>query len=215
MANVPISNLTTTWNAAGTTFTGLKLNVTDTASAAASLLADFQVGGVSKFNITKAGALSSAVDASNGSPLAIYQAVSTNTGVSLGNAGSNPEVGISVGGASFYLGKAGLNSFGRPICVTSNVSNPQANGFSLYADAANTLAQRNSTAAQTFRLYNTYTDASNYTRLSIGFAAGNCSIKPENAGTGSAANLLISGLPTSNPGPGILWNNAGVVNVGT
>lgn len=49
------SGLAQTWNAAGTTFTGLKLNVTDTASASGSLLIDLQVGGASKFKVTKAG----------------------------------------------------------------------------------------------------------------------------------------------------------------
>lgn len=48
---------TATWNAAGVTFTHLKTNVTDTASAAGSLLMDLQVGGVSKFNIQKDGTI--------------------------------------------------------------------------------------------------------------------------------------------------------------
>jgi hypothetical protein len=42
----------------GTTFTHWFANVTDTNSAAGSLLVDLQVGGVSKFNVTKAGAIS-------------------------------------------------------------------------------------------------------------------------------------------------------------
>ncbi|MEW6212375.1 MAG: hypothetical protein AB1631_28880 [Acidobacteriota bacterium] len=46
-----------TWNAGGVTFTGWKLNVTDTASAAGSLLMDLQVGGVSKAKVDKAGNL--------------------------------------------------------------------------------------------------------------------------------------------------------------
>ena len=60
-------------------------------------------------------------------------------------------------------------------------------------DAANTLAQRNSTNAQTFRLYNTYTDASNYERLSIDWSttANTATISTQNAGTGSARNLAI------------------------
>ena len=44
---------TATWNAAGVTFTALKLNVTNTASAAASLLIDLQVDSVSKFKVDK------------------------------------------------------------------------------------------------------------------------------------------------------------------
>ena len=52
-----IYNLTDTWSAGGTTFTAVKMNVTDTASAAGSLLMDLQVGGVSQASITKGGVL--------------------------------------------------------------------------------------------------------------------------------------------------------------
>jgi hypothetical protein len=53
----PALDHTATWNAGGVTFTNLKSNVTDTASAAASLLADLQVGGASKFRVDKTGAV--------------------------------------------------------------------------------------------------------------------------------------------------------------
>lgn len=49
-------NLAGTWNTSGTP-TAIKLNVTDTASNASSLLQDWQVGGVSKLRLTKAGVL--------------------------------------------------------------------------------------------------------------------------------------------------------------
>jgi hypothetical protein len=46
--------------------------------------------------------------------------------------------------------------------------------------------------------------------------AGVARIQPTGNGTGATGNVLhISGLPTSNPGPGILWNDAGTVKVGT
>lgn len=54
-ANAPVLDLTQTWNLAGTTFTGLKLNVTDTASSVASSLAEFQVGGVTVVRLAKSG----------------------------------------------------------------------------------------------------------------------------------------------------------------
>jgi hypothetical protein len=57
MTTQNIYQLTDTWNSAGTTFTGIGLSVTDTASAAASLLIDLQVGGTSRFNITKGGVI--------------------------------------------------------------------------------------------------------------------------------------------------------------
>lgn len=87
----------------------------------------------------------------------------------------------------------------------------------LYRDSAANLALRDGTNAQTFRTYGTYTDSSNYRRVAISMTtAGVASITPEGDGTGSSGNVLhISGLPTSNPGPGILWNNAGTPAIGT
>lgn len=55
MAN--IYDMADTWNDAGTAFTAIKMDVTDTASDAASLLLDLQVGGISMMKLSKAGAL--------------------------------------------------------------------------------------------------------------------------------------------------------------
>jgi len=54
-SSTPVMDAAQTWNSGGVTFTGMKLNVTDTASASASLLADLQVGGTSFFNVRKDG----------------------------------------------------------------------------------------------------------------------------------------------------------------
>ena len=51
-----IYDLTDTWNAGGTTFNAIKMNVTDTASAAASKLVSLQVGGAERFGVRKDGA---------------------------------------------------------------------------------------------------------------------------------------------------------------
>lgn len=117
----PVFNLTQTWNAGAVTFTGFKFNVTDTASAAASMLLDLQVGGSSKFQVTK-----------------------------------------------------GAGAF-----------------FSL-----NAVELRNSTSAQTFRVYNTYTDASNYERGFMRWASNVLEIGAEQAGTGGYRNLKLLGATT-------------------
>ncbi len=52
---VNIFDLTDTWNDSGTVFNFLKVNVTNTASAAASALMDLQIGGSTLFKITKDG----------------------------------------------------------------------------------------------------------------------------------------------------------------
>lgn len=117
------------------------------------------------------------------------------------------EEGVTVYGSGKIGFSAGANTTGFSA----------ATDVSLFRDAANTLAQRNGTAAQTKRLYGTFTDASNYRRLTQTMSTGGVAeIKPEGAGTGVSGNVLhISGLPIANPGPGILWNNAGTPAIGT
>jgi len=61
----------------------------------------------------------------------------------------------------------------------------------IFRDAANTLAQRNSTNAQTFRVYNTFTDASNYERGKFAWESNVLRIGTEKAGTGSARALEL------------------------
>ena len=90
----------------------------------------------------------------------------------------------------------------------------------LYSDAANTLAQRNSTNAQTFRLYGTYTDASNYERLSFDYGttnAGAYTISTQKAGTGSIRPLYISTLNSAGTAinPFILDNGANYLYLGS
>jgi hypothetical protein len=58
MSTMPIYALVDTWNASGTTFTAVKMTVTDTASASGSLLMDLQVGGTSQFKVGKGGVVS-------------------------------------------------------------------------------------------------------------------------------------------------------------
>lgn len=55
----------------------------------------------------------------------------------------------------------------------------------LVRDAANVLAARNGTTAQAFRVYGTYTDASNYVRASLSATSTTATLAAETAGTGA------------------------------
>jgi len=184
----PAFTLAQTWNNAGVVFTALRANVTDTASNSASLLMDLQVGGSSRAYINKSGHI----------------------------------IGTSF--ISLASGFGGISDQGTekgPFCASSGAMCFGGNGgapFLRYDGAANILAQRNGTNAQTFRLYRTYTDASNYERL--GFLATNTTrytITSENAGTGSARSLEVSFYtaasdPTSTgitSGCFSVWKNSG------
>ena len=64
----------------------------------------------------------------------------------------------------------------------------------LTRDAADTLAMRDifaGTLSQTFRIYNTYTDASNYERAVITFSGGAMVLGQESSGTGVARSLFL------------------------
>lgn len=71
-ADDPAVNATQTWNNAGVSFTGLKLNVTDSASAVGSLLFDLQVGNNSKFKVSKDGSITTESDVILKSPNGTY-----------------------------------------------------------------------------------------------------------------------------------------------
>lgn len=139
-------DLAGTWNTSGTP-TLIKANVTDTASNAASLLMDLQVGGVSKLSLTKSSTLSG--DASTG--------LTVNFGTLNHRSGNNCGYTYS-GGHRLSLGLNGYIAWG-----TTN-DTFAATGLWLGTDAANTLALRNSTNAQAFNIYNTYTSGSVYER---------------------------------------------------
>jgi hypothetical protein len=54
------ADLVAVWNNVATTFSGIKLDVTDTASAAGSFLINLLIGGAARFQVTKAGAVTAA-----------------------------------------------------------------------------------------------------------------------------------------------------------
>ena len=153
-----------------------------------------------------------------GSPQFYDASIGSGAGFGVQGAQTSVIYGGSTAVASFEDGANGIRLAGaRSLGWVDGHALSNVADVRLWRDAANTLALRNSTAAQTFNLYGTYTDASNYRRAALAMTtAGVATLKPEGAGTGASGNVLhISGLPTSNPGPGILWNNAGTPAIGT
>ncbi len=55
-----VADLVQVWNNIATTFSAIKMDVTDTASAAGSMLINLLVGGAARFQVTKAGAVTAA-----------------------------------------------------------------------------------------------------------------------------------------------------------
>lgn len=65
MANVKISNLTTTWNSASYEYSGIKLNATDTLSSGSSKLINLQKDGTTVFSVDKNGVVTGTVNTSS------------------------------------------------------------------------------------------------------------------------------------------------------
>jgi len=170
-----LDNLTYTWNSAGTTFTGIRYNVTDTASASGSLLMDLLVGGVSRFSVDKSGKilLPTGNIVSAGNTMFLSATGTTTTSAFIGN--------------SAALGtRARIVSLGWGTAVATG-----SEDLILERDAANTLAQRNGVNAQTLRLYGTFTDASNSRRLALTSTTGGAfTLAAEDLGSGLTGNTL-------------------------
>ena len=139
-------DLAGTWDTTGTP-TLIKANVTNTASNAASLLMDLQVGGVSRAKVHVDGRL--IVTSTNSF---VDMAFSPLSAANVGIKGDSYNVKL-VSNASTMAGWD-LSAF----YIGSNQD------VYLLRDAANTLALRNSTNAQAFNIYNTYSSGSVYER---------------------------------------------------
>ena len=122
MAKAYLYDLTDTWNAGGTTFTAIKMNATDTASAAASMLIDLQIGGTTQFHVLKSGAVHT--KRSN------YNITNTNAASILV---SNYSLTGSDATSMFDL--AGTwNTSGTPTAIKLNMTDTASNASSLLMD---------------------------------------------------------------------------------
>ena len=190
LTSAPVT-ISQTWNDAAVAFTALKVNATSTNSAAASLLLDLQVGGVGQFAVNKTGKVFF-----GGSSVTFIEGI-TNTQINLGNTvgglfSVNYPSGASVPDTYFYGWSSTGDSKGA---VDTKLFRDSASG--------NTLALRNSTAAQTFNVYGTYTSASAYARLAIACdTSGNATLTTQSTGVAGTvsignSNKIIIGAPNN------------------
>jgi hypothetical protein len=99
MATTAIYNMTDTWNSGGTTYSAITMNVTDSASAAASTLIDLQVSAASKMSVSKAGvisALGALLTSASATALAVGLNGSTNPAFTVDAATASSATGIKV-----------------------------------------------------------------------------------------------------------------------
>jgi len=186
--STPLVDATQTWNDGAVTFTGLKLNVTDTASSSSSLLMDLQVGGSSRIAINK----NSSITVSRSGNAAVI------TDTQRSHCVGFPDGNLALGTSSTFAAGIVIRDFGCTVASSRGFHWNSGNGLiggalhcSIMSDGANIVAQRNLTNAQTFRIYNTFTNASNYERGKLEWSSNVFRIGTEKAGTGSARALEL------------------------
>lgn len=187
-------DLAGTWNTSGTP-TAIKLNITNTASNASSLLMDLQVGSASKFAVSYTGTIAIA----DGQRYRLDGMAGSYTLRKGSTQGGGAVISECAGTDVFAVGQnsgvgtvnIGPYSFSTAISATADVF--------LYRDAAAVLALKNAANAQTFRVYKT-TTGPQYLELNTGgnliTVSGFAFTDGAAAQTGTLTNAPAAGNPT-------------------
>jgi len=163
----PSGAASTGWSTSGT---GLGINA---ASGFTGNLLDMQVNGTSRFNVPASGQTLFKAGGHKFESDANALTLSNNSGTR----------GMVIRSDFTIIPAASSYRWGNLASFSSDLV--------LERDAADTLALRRTTNAQAFRVYNTYTDASNYERVNIKWDTNELVIGTEKAGTGTARPMAI------------------------
>lgn len=205
-------DITGTWNNSGVTFTAVKINITKTAANASSPLLDMQVGGTSKFSYLTDGSFLQRD--SSGNYLGVY---SEGNVLNIINASSSfRSFAFNMGNGMFALGSGGglvwsTNSINYSGVLTSSIQ------ASIFSDNTGIIVQRNSTTAQTLRVANTWTNASNYEYGVIDWTttANTLTIGAQAAGTGTLRQVQLVGASIKISDIDIVLNTTTGTKIGT
>ena len=177
-ASAPVLDLSQTWNNSGVTFTGLLFNVTNTASSASSILADFQIGGTTINRIERDGFIGNA-----------------NAGINTRATGSSNRLSLFSQGDTRLLHNNNIllnEANGGYGWVSSGSPTSLAFDTGIFRGGAGIIEQRKDANAQQFRIYNTYTSATNHERGFLRWSSNNFEIGSEaGSGGGTAREVRI------------------------
>jgi hypothetical protein len=162
-ASAPVLDLAQTWNNAAVTFTGLRFNVTNTASDSNSHFAEFQTGGVTQFAIRNTGEI---------------------------RVRSSPRISSLVGATWATWITGSYNNLLEVHAPQLRLGADGSGSTRLFVDGANIFAQRDGTAAQTFNIYNTYSSSTNHERGFLKWSSNVFQIGTEKGSGGGTARAL-------------------------
>jgi hypothetical protein len=199
-ASAPVLDLAQTWNASGTTFTGLRFTVAETAAAIGSRYFSIDSGGTSIFSLQTRGA-------NNGSELISISGPSR--GLVFGPHGTASST--SFFSLRWQQNLAGLAS-NAIFAWGSDVYNLNFD-LAIQRDAAHTLAQRIGTNPQTYNIYNTFTSATNHERGFLKWSSNVFQIGTEKGSAGGTARnleFILDGTSVATMEPSGYFGNANV-----
>jgi hypothetical protein len=185
----PAGTTSTSWSTSGT---GLGVNA---ASGFAGNLLDLQVNGTAILNATAVGGISAPRSALDGGTLAGYFFRSGTNTIGF-RCDTNNNIGVFTRAtqtfSSYMFGSTARPIFklGSSFSIAwgSNDVAVQANeDLIILRDAADTLAQRRTTNAQTFRVYNTFTSATNFERAKLQWDTNVLKVGTEKGADGGTA----------------------------
>jgi hypothetical protein len=121
----------------------------------------------------------------------------TSAAILAGLSGQNVGANSFTGNAGGYLGLSSRFFLRSTLDGEVSIRNAaETLAASLVVEANNTLGMRSGINQQTFRLYNTFTDASNYERAALGWSSNVFEVGTMAAGTGSNRTLRLNGAGT-------------------
>lgn len=170
-----------TWNTTGNPV-ALRFAITDTASGATSKFLEFlggAGGATSLFNVDKLGnATGTTFLAGNGAVGAPSLSFASQTDLGIYRVGALRLGFVTNGNLIFEVNNTIVE-------LKAGVSLSFNGATALFSDDPTTIDQRNGVTAQSFKVYRTFTNSTNYERLSLGSAAGQMIVAAETAGTGT------------------------------
>ncbi|MDB4940466.1 MAG: hypothetical protein JWO40_891, partial [Candidatus Doudnabacteria bacterium] len=203
-ASTPLINAAGIWNTSGTP-TAFKLNITDTASNAASLLADLQIGGVSQFSVDKSGVITSTSLTSIGTQClqANSTGVITGTGSACGSGGGSSALSsLTAASATNSINNANFAQTWQWNALTSNSGFTLSSTSTAAASNTQTILNIATSGANASSTQTTY--GQQIANTHTGTASTNVGLSVSASGGTNNYGLLVAsgsvGIGTATPG---------------
>lgn len=200
--SAPVVNVAQTWNNAGVAFTGKLNNFTNTASAAGSLIEDWQIGSASYLALDKSGKILLKANGLSSAGAGLYVAGATTTGIGM-DTGGNPTIFVHVSGSERLRWTSSNTRFYKlALSAAGDMGN---DAVALWGTAAGQVEINNGTTGtyRDIKLRNHIGTGANVTGMAAKTADYTLTLNDHAAtfdASGAARTATLPALSTVNPG---------------